>query len=156
MNISLRKTLAASAIAGSLLVGGATIASAQSTTAPATTGASATRTAKSQNGGFSAHAPAIAKALGLTTVELDAARQAGKTIATLAKEKGVDLQKIIAAYVAEEQAEHPTMAAADVLKRVTDRVNGVAGNGGPGDGHGRGHHGGKQHGATTTPTTVKV
>lgn len=57
---------------------------------------------------------------------------AGKTIAALAKEKGVDINKIIATYVAEEQAEHPDMSAADVTARVTARVN----NGGGRHGHG--------------------
>ena len=97
-------------------------ANAQSTTPTTATSATAGKV-KSQNGGFTAHAPAIAKALGMTTDELNAARTAGKTIAQLATEKGVNLQTIIATWVAEEQAEHPTMSAADVLKRVTDSAN---------------------------------
>ena len=80
---------------------------------------------------------------------------AGKTIAALAKEKGVDINKIIATYVAEEQAEHPDMSAADVTARVTARVNnaGKGGRDGRGgrdgsDGDGTGHRGkgGGRHG----------
>ena len=135
----MKKFLAASVLAGTMLFGGMSIAGAQTTsTAPA----AATRAAKDKpaNGGFSAHSPAIAKALGLSVADLDTAMKSGKTIAALATEKGVDVQKIIANYVLEEQAEHPTMSAADVLARVTNRVNNVN--------SGRGGHGPR------TPKTV--
>jgi hypothetical protein len=98
---------------------------------------------KGGNGGFAAHAPGIAKSLGMTTEELSTALATGKTVAALAKEKGADLSKIIAAWVAEEQAEHPDMAAADVTKRVTDQANGVALVGGSGGGGKGGRHGHK-------------
>jgi hypothetical protein len=124
MNKNLRKFVATVALAGSALTVGIGAANAQSTSTTTTSTATTTKV-KPANGGFGAHAPAIAKALGMTVDELNAARTAGKTIAQLATEKGVNLQSIINAWVAEEQAEHPTMAAADVLKRVTDSANNV-------------------------------
>jgi hypothetical protein len=127
-------------------------------------GGGAGRDGKNKGGGFGAHAPAIAKALGMTTDELNTALASGKTVAVLAKEKGVDLGKIIATWVAEEQAEHPDMTAADVTKRVTDQANGIApvggrhGGGHGGGGHGGGGHGGGRHGqkdgAAEATTTV--
>ena len=130
---ALNKIVAAGVLSGSLLLAGVGIASAQSTTtAPAATAVA--KPNRPANGGFSAHAPAIAKALGITVDQLNTSLAAGKTIAALATEKGVNVQTIIAAYVAEEQAEHPDMAAADVAKRVADRVNGVV----SADGKGRG------------------
>ncbi len=76
-------------------------------------------------GPMSNHGDVIAKALGITTAELQTAMQSGKTIAQVAADKGVSVQKVIDAFVADEKEEHPDMAAADITARVTDMVNGV-------------------------------
>lgn len=95
---------------------------------------------------------ALAKVLGLTVAELDTQLKAGKSLAVIAKSKGVALQTVIDALVAQEktelaaavkagrltQAQADTMSK-DLLARVTDRVNRVPGMGGPG---GRGPEGG--------------
>ena len=75
--------------------------------------------------GFGSHAATIAKVLGISTTDLQTALSADKTVAQLATEKGVNLQTVIAAVVVEEQAEHPTLTAAEVTTRVTNMVNGV-------------------------------
>jgi hypothetical protein len=140
------------------------VASAQSTTtttaATTSTTASATKTAKG-NGGFNKHADTIAKALGITTAQLQTELSAGKTVAQVATAKGVNLQTVIDAYVAEETVEHPEMAKADVVARVTARLNGVrpAGDGGrgqDGDGGKDGRKGGKHNhtAATTAPASA--
>ena len=60
---------------------------------------------------------AAATALGITTDELKTELEAGKTIADVATEKGVDVQTVIDAIVAERTA--------NITQRVTDMVNGV-------------------------------
>lgn len=80
---------------------------------------------RGMGGPMSNHGDVIAKALGITTVELQTAMQSGKTIAQVAADKGVSVQKVIDAFVADEKEEHPDMAAADITARVTDIVNGV-------------------------------
>ncbi|MCU1386678.1 MAG: hypothetical protein JWL72_16 [Ilumatobacteraceae bacterium] len=60
---------------------------------------------------------AAATALGVTSDELKTDLEAGKTIADIAKDKGVDVQKVIDAIVAVETTE--------LTKLVTDAVNGV-------------------------------
>ena len=57
-----------------------------------------------------------AKALGMTEADLRTALEGGKTIAEVAKDKGVDVQKVIDALVAE--------ATTDLKDRITDMVNG--------------------------------
>jgi hypothetical protein len=84
-----------------------------------------------RGGGFNVHADTIAKALGITTAELQTELSSGKTVAQIASAKGVSLQTVIDAYVAEEMAEHPELTKADVVARVTDRVNGVRPQRGP-------------------------
>jgi len=74
-----------------------------------------------------------AKALGMTEADLRTALQDGKTIADVAKDKGVDVQKVIDALVAD--------ATTDLKDRITDLVNGKAplgGMRGPGGLEGRG------------------
>jgi hypothetical protein len=97
---------------------------------------------------------AAAKALGLTEADLTTALNSGKTAAAVAKEKGIDVQKVIDAIVAADKAELAaavkagtmTQAQADAMianlsTHVTDEVNGVAGGpGGKGD-HGHGFDG---------------
>jgi phage tail protein X len=151
MNTNFRTWVAAAAISGSLLTVGVGAASAQTATTTAASSTAATASIRRANGGFATHAPAIAKALAMTTDELSAARNSGKTIAQLATEKGVNLQTIIATWVAEEQAEHPDMSAATVLQRVTDSANNVKPTGG-----GRGTKVKPSATASTTATTVAV
>ena len=96
----------------------------------------------------------VAKALGLTTTELQTQLQSGKTLADIAKDKNVDIQKVkdaitsdVKAHLDEEVAsgEHTQAEAdaklAELKTRLDDIVNGVRPAGGPGMG-GRGHHGG--------------
>jgi hypothetical protein len=68
-------------------------------------------------GGRGAGLDAAATALGITSDELKTELQAGKTIADVATEKGVDVQTVIDAIVAAETA--------NITERVTDMVNGV-------------------------------
>jgi uncharacterized protein (DUF433 family) len=78
---------------------------------------------------------AAAKAIGISTDDLLAQLEDGKTIAEVAKAKGVATQKVIDAMVAAAKAEFD----ANVEKMVTDRVNGTFerpdGPGGPGGPH---------------------
>jgi hypothetical protein len=67
--------------------------------------------------GFGGGLDAAATALGVTTDALKTDLEAGKTIADVATEKGVDVQTVIDAIVAEQTA--------DITQRVTDMVNGV-------------------------------
>ena len=143
-------------VALSLAGAGATIgvASAQSTstsTAATSTTASTTKPmgqGRGGMGGFNAHADTIAKALGITSAQLQTELSSGKSVAQIASAKGVNLQTVIDAYVAEEVAEHPEMAKADVVARVTARLNGVRPTGGRG---GRGDMG-RGAGRSTTRT----
>jgi hypothetical protein len=79
---------------------------------------------------------AAATALGLSEADLRAQLRAGKSLATVAKEKGVAVEKVVDALVAEAQqrlagavaAGRLTQAQADerlkdVRARITDRVN---------------------------------
>lgn len=68
---------------------------------------------------------AVATALGISEADLQTALQAGKSIAQVATEKGVSVQKVIDALVAAEQQEHPNEAVADITARVTKFVNNV-------------------------------
>jgi hypothetical protein len=127
--MKIKKLALSGVVFTALTFGSFGIANAQTTSSStpptATSATQKAKPARSHNSGFAAHAPAVAKALNMTVDELNTALNSGKTIAALATEKGVNIQTIINTYVAEEQAEHPEMAAADVQKRVTDRVNGV-------------------------------
>ena len=93
---------------------------------------------------------AAAKALGMTEADLTTALNGGKSAATVAKAKGVDVQKVIDAIVASDKAELAAAVKAGTMTQaqsdaqvanlsahVTDEVNGVAGAGG---------HGGMGHG----------
>jgi hypothetical protein len=95
---------------------------------------------------------AAAKALGMTADELRTALDGGKTIAGIAKDKGIDVAKVADALVADLKAHldaevkdgEVTQAQADALlasskTRIEDFVNGKAPAGGPG---GRGGPGG--------------
>lgn len=71
------------------------------------------------------HSATVATALGMTAADVQTALRSGTTIAQLATQKGVALQTVINALVAEETTEHPGQSAADILTRVTNMVNGV-------------------------------
>ena len=90
---------------------------------------------------------AAAKALGMTSDELYAAVQGGKSLADVAKDQKVSVDSLVKAMVAAAEAELATavkdgtmtQAQADTMKssltaRITDQVNGVR----PGRGQGRG------------------
>ena len=98
---------------------------------------------------------AVAKVLGLTSDELRTELQSGKSLADVAKAKGVDIAKvkqaIIADFTAREQAEvaagEHTQAEvdqkiADLTSKIDDIVNGVKPSGMPGDMRGHGPRGG--------------
>lgn len=119
-----------------------------------------------------------AKALGITEDDLKSALQDGKTIAEVAEEKGVDVQKVIDALVTEAKTRSAeavkagkiTQAEADehladITERITSFVNegfkgGPGGPGGPGRGDGDGPGASDDPGATppgngsTTTTTT--
>jgi len=91
----------------------------------------------------------LTEALGVTADELQAAREAGQSIADVAAAQGVDLQNVIDALVADAQvridakiasgdidAERAAEISDTLVERVTARVNGER----P-EGEGRGHHG---------------
>lgn len=107
---------------------------------------------------------AAATTLGMTEADLTTALQGGKTLADVAKDKGVDLQKVIDAIVAADKAEIAaavkagtmTQAQADnrlanLSAHVTDEVNGVAG--GPGHRGGPGGHGPGVGAPSAAPST---
>jgi multidrug efflux pump subunit AcrA (membrane-fusion protein) len=96
---------------------------------------------------------AAAQALGMSIEDLRSALQDGKSLATVAKEKGIDVNKVIDALVAEFKAHldqevasgiHSQAEAdqklADARSRIEAFVNGTAPAGGPG-GFGGGRHG---------------
>ncbi|MEI6401842.1 MAG: hypothetical protein WCP59_06605, partial [Actinomycetota bacterium] len=88
------------------------------------------------HGGRGRIAETAATALGMTVGELRTELQAGKTIAQVAADQGVDVQDVIDALVAEAKAhldeevasgEHTQAEAdaklAEITARITDRVN---------------------------------
>ena len=96
---------------------------------------------------------AAAKALGMSVEDLRSALEGGKSLAAIAKEKGIDVAKIVDALVAEFKAHldqevasgiHTQAEAdqklADARTRLEAFVNGTAPAGGPG-GFGGGRHG---------------
>ena len=115
-------------------------------------------------------ASVVAKALGMTEADLNTALTGGKTIAVVAKDKGVDVQVVIDALVADKKVEiaaevksgGETQAQADaelanVVQFATDQVNGTGfgpgGHGGFGGGRGHGHGpDGAPNGATGSGT----
>ena len=98
---------------------------------------------------------AAASALNMTVADLRSALQGGKSLADVAKEKGIDVAKVVDALVAQMKAhldEHVAAGKntqgeadqmlADARSRIEAFVNGIAPAGGPGFGFGgRGHHG---------------
>jgi len=108
---------------------------------------------------------AAAKALGLTSDQLYAAVQGGKSLADVAKDQKVSVDTLVKAMVADANTDLTaavkagtlTQAQADTLKsslteRITDQVNGVRGGGG-GGGDGGGGMGRGSRGAGSAATT---
>ena len=94
---------------------------------------------------------AAAKALGMTSDELYAAVEGGKSLADVAKDQKVSVDALVKAMVADAEGDLAaavkagtmTQAQADTIKsslteRITDRVNGVRAGGGMGRGMGGG------------------
>ena len=88
---------------------------------------------------------AAAKALGMTSDELYAAVQGGKSLADVAKDQKVSVDSLVKAMVADAETDLAaavkagtlTQAQADTMKssltqRITDQVNGVRAGRGPG------------------------
>jgi hypothetical protein len=162
---------ATAALAGGLVVGGIaggyviTQAATPSPSATATPGASANPPAAAPavpavpghpggdcgpGGGPGAQAEdqqVVATALGLTTTQLQTEETAGKTIAAMAKEHNVDVNKVITAWVASENAEIDKRVSSGQItatqgaqektsttQRVTAEVNGTRPADGPPDG----------------------
>ena len=110
-------------------------------------------------GGAPFASEAVAKSLGLTADELRTELQSGKSLAEIAKAKGVDIDKVKTAildeFTAKEQAEvasgEHTQAEVDAKiaefkTRLDDLVNGVKPAGMPGDMGGKGDRGVGEHG----------
>lgn len=89
----------------------------------------------------------VATALGLTTAQLQTEETAGKTIAAIAKEHNVDVNKVITAWVTSENSEIDKRVSSGQItaaqgaqekttttQRVTAEVNGTRPSGGPPDG----------------------
>jgi polyhydroxyalkanoate synthesis regulator phasin len=123
-----------------------------------------------------------AKAIGISTADLQTALRNGQSMAAVAKAHNVDAQKVIDALVADQKAElaqavkdgkltqaQADQMSGDITQRVTDMVNHTPPPGGPGGRHGHdgpppggfdggpggpGGPGGSGPGANTTPTTA--
>ncbi|QXC62767.1 hypothetical protein KSP35_08275 [Aquihabitans sp. G128] len=114
-----------------------------STTAPATTGTDGAPKGgdhgPGRGFGLGGDLDVAAKALGISTDDLQAALKDGKSLADVAKAQGVDKQKVIDALVAaaEKQLDEAKAALPD---RIADLVDGKVPAGGPG-GFGGGHGG---------------
>jgi hypothetical protein len=111
---------------------------------------------------------AAAKALGMTSDELYAAVQSGKTLADVAKDQKVSVDSLVKAMVVDANADLAaavkagtmTQAQADTMKsslteRITDQVNGVRAGRGPGRGAGYAPSTGATSGGTSsTPSST--
>jgi hypothetical protein len=165
----LRNTIVTGVVAGALMLGGVgaalilpAIVTAADPSASPTAGQSAAPSTRTTPGGANdmgrghggfgrpdeavSDASVVAKAIGITEVDLDTALQGGQTVAAVAKAHNVAVQTVIDALVADGKTEIAaavkagtiTQAQADtelanLTQRVTDQVNGTMG--GPG-GHG--------------------
>jgi uncharacterized protein (DUF433 family) len=144
---ALTAALAAGGIVGATLgsptTSGASTNAATTTTVPAA-GQSGTGAGADEHGpgmgrgmGGGVEFEAAAKALGITVDELRTALEDGKSIAEVAKDKGVDKQKVIDAMVAAAEARLDE-AKASLPERIAEMVDGTMPAGGPGGGHGGG------------------
>jgi len=110
---------------------------------------------------------AAAKALGMTSDELYAAVQGGKSLADVAKDKKVSVDTLVKAMVADAEADLAaavkagtmTQAQADTIKsslteRITDQVNGVRAGGGMGRGSRGAGYAPTTGGTSSTPSST--
>ena len=155
-----RKTIAAAAMTAALATGGLVgaalgnpLTSGAAESATTSTTAPTTNDGRHQGGprghGGMVDLAVAAKALGMSEADLKTALEDGKSLADIAKDKGVDKAKVIDALVAEAKSHlaeavtegHLTQAQADerakdLEARITDRVDGKAPTGPMGEGHG--------------------
>jgi hypothetical protein len=154
----LQKRIFVGIVAGALLVGGVGVAlslpgstyAADPTASPAASTNTNGRTAAGNHGGPGGldadDLTAAAGALGMTEADLTTALNGGKTVATVAEDKGVEIAKVIDAIVASDKAEfaaavkagtmtqaHADAMIANLAAHVTNEVNGVADAHGSGD-----------------------
>jgi hypothetical protein len=110
---------------------------------------------------------AAAKALGMTSDELYAAVQGGKTLADVAKDQKVSVTALVKAMVADAEADLAaavkagtmTQAQADTIKsslteRITDQVNGERAGGGMGRGSRGTGYAPSTGGTSSTPSST--
>jgi uncharacterized protein YidB (DUF937 family) len=140
-----KKLLTAAALTAALAAGGAggallgrpLVTSAQQSDDPTTTTEAPDETGHPHRGGFRFGLEAAAEALGISTDDLRTALRDGKTIADVAEERGVDVQAVIDAMVAdateridqrvsdgELDADRAAEVKEDLPARITDLVNG--------------------------------
>jgi len=135
MNTTRHRKLAAIAAAALAVTGGG---AAVATAAGGST-SSAAKSALHQQRGPGDLLTAASSYLGVSVSQLQSDLQAGQTLAQVAAAtSGKTVDGLIAALVANEQAEHPNASASELTQRVTDFVNGVLPPGGPGHGRGPG------------------
>lgn len=150
-----KKIIAAAAMTaalggGSLIgvtLGVPSVSGAQDTTTTAPDNAASSEQGRPDRGGRGGmHLEMAAETLGLTTDELKTELQAGKSLATIAEDQGVDKQELIDALVAAGEARLDE-AMASLPDRVAEMVERTMPAGGPegrGDhGPGEGRHGGR-------------
>jgi uncharacterized protein (DUF433 family) len=118
-----RKIIGAAVFSAAIAGGGVAGVVLGSTTSSSAATAGSTTTAKADKGmhGRGLGLDAAAKAIGISTDDLLAQLKNGKTIADVAKAKGVSVQKVIDAMVAAAKTEFD----ANIEKMITDRVNGT-------------------------------
>lgn len=152
-----KKLLTAAALTAALAAGGAggallgrpLVTSAQQSDAPTTSTEAPDEGGRLHRGGFRVGLDAAAEALGMSADDLRSELEDGKTIADVAKEKGVDVQTVVDAIVAEAtqridqrvsdgdlDADRAAQLKQDLPQRITDLVNGEGGRFGPGPGPG--------------------
>jgi uncharacterized protein YidB (DUF937 family) len=155
-----RKLVAAAAIGASVLGGatggallftpGSSVAQEATATVVADAPAATSTTGRPGPGLGGDTLTVAAKALGMTEADLRTALQGGTTIAQVAADKGVDVQDVIDALVAEAKAKLAE-AEADLPTRIADLVNGKV----PLRGLDGGRHGGAfEAGLDTVATTL--
>ena len=158
-----KKLLTAAALTAALAAGGAggallgqpLISGAQQSDDSTTTTEAPDEAGRMHRGGLRFGLDAAAEALGMSADDLRSALEDGKTIADVANEKGVDVQTVIDAMVADAteridqrvsdgdlDADRAAELKEDLPQRITDLVNGE----GPGPGFGRGRFGARLEG----------
>jgi hypothetical protein len=134
MDSSKQRKLAATVVGVMAVTGGGAAVAAAASGGSSSNGSTATLVAQRGPGDLLA---AAASYLGVSASELQSDLQAGKTLAQVAASTdGKSVDGLIAALVANEQAEHPGVPVSELTQRVTDFVNGVRPPAGPGHGVG--------------------